>query len=613
MKLDFMHGDDESMKQSKRISLWRRIISIFIITSTIPIILLCLFMFYNTSDVLKKNTETLMQNSLKQLNDNLEIQLEAYEDILYQLYTGDEIVEWVDKLNAEEDIPVTVNQLRRYLRGILNSKDYIRSITIITESGMEVTYDCITATTYANSWIENFSISMDDLYKKISSDNKTHMYSTEYGTTFASQDHYLFHLGHRIIDYRDLEKQMGIIIISLDEELLQRILEPSYENISANILLDENGRVISCYIKEKIGTVLFQKDTKEEEKLNSYKSFISEALQMNKEYVSVYSYKNEKLQWEIVSATDQSVFMNEIYNKAHIIAIVCALLLFVTLFMVWKLSHQLIESVNTVVASMKSAGAGNLSTRIPVSETMPMEIETVALQFNETLEKLVYAQQKEKEATDKQREAEIKALEAQINPHFLYNTLDTINWMAIDRDEFYISNAISSLATILRYAITDSNGTVCVRDEIEWLKKYIYLQQFRLKNKFVRIIEVAPEVLDIEIHKLLLQPFIENAIIHGFKGEQDEYILEVLLRMENESLTIIIRDNGSGMEPDLVEKINNGQQVKSEEKSHIGMDNAIMRLNMYCEGRAKVHVISELGKGTEITLLLPITICDSCK
>jgi len=242
-----------------------------------------------------------------------------------------------------------------------------------------------------------------------------------------------------------------------------------------------------------------------------------------------------------------------------------------------------------------------------------MEIETVALQFNETLEKLVYAQQKEKEATDKQREAEIKALEAQINPHFLYNTLDTINWMAIDRDEFDISNAISSLATILRYAITDSNGTVCVRDEIEWLKKYIYLQQFRLKNKFVRIIEVAPEVLDIEIHKLLLQPFIENAIIHGFKGEQDEYILEVLLRMENESLTIIIRDNGSGMEPDLVEKINNGQQVKSEEKSHIGMDNAIMRLNMYCEGRAKVHVISELGKGTEITLLLPITICDSCK
>ncbi len=140
-------------------------------------------------------------------------------------------------------------------------------------------------------------------------------------------------------------------------------------------------------------------------------------------------------------------------------------------------------------------------------------------------EKLVCALEKEKKKQRISREkAEIRALEAQINPHFLYNTLDTINWMAIDRGEFDISNAIGSLANILRYAITDSNGTVCIRDEIEWLKKYIYLQQFRLKNKFVRVIEVAPELLDVKIHKLLLQPFIENAIIHGFNGEQDEYI-----------------------------------------------------------------------------------------
>ncbi len=95
---------------------------------------------------------------------------------LYQLYTGDEIVEWVDKLNAEEDMPVTISQLRRYLRGILNSKDYIRSITIITESGLEVTYGCIATTTYANSWIENFSYSTEELYEEISSDNKLHVF-----------------------------------------------------------------------------------------------------------------------------------------------------------------------------------------------------------------------------------------------------------------------------------------------------------------------------------------------------------------------------------------------------------------------------------------------------
>lgn len=596
----------KSMEKTKQISLWRRLIFIFIMTSTIPIIILCLLMLYETSTALRQNTDALMQNSVKQLGDNLDIQMEAYQDLLYQLYTGDDMVEWVDRINDDYDKPVTINQLRRYLRGILNSKDYIRSITIITESGTEVTYNCIAATTYANSWIDNFSYSMEELYYTISSDNKTHIYSTEYGTTFASEDYYLLHLGHRIIDYRKLEKENGIVILSLDEKVLQQILESSNKNGNENFLVDDEGRIVSCSDKTRIGQQIFEPEASEEEKLDKYRQFAGELLQVNKEYVSIYTGRNEKMQWEIVSAADQSIFMMEIYSKMRIIAGVCLLLLFVTLFLVWKQGRQLMESVNIVVKAMKSVGAGDLETRVPIPEQMPREIETVALQFNDTLEKLVNAQKKEKEATDRQRKAEIRALEAQINPHFLYNTLDTINWMAIDRDEFDISNAINSLATILRYAITDSNGTVTVRDEVEWLRKYIYLQQFRLKNKFVREIEVQPEVWEVKIHKLLLQPFVENAIIHGFRGEQEQCILEVIFTGETDGLHIAIRDNGSGMEPELVEKVNSGQQIRSEGKSHIGMDNAIMRLNSYSDGKAKIFVKSELGKGTEVNIFWPI-------
>lgn len=599
-------GWGKSMGKTKQISLWRRLIFIFIMTSTIPIIILCLLMLYETSTALRQNTDALMQNSVKQLGDNLDIQMEAYQDLLYQLYTGDDMVEWVDRINDDYDKPVTINQLRRYLRGILNSKDYIRSITIITESGTEVTYNCIAATTYANSWIDNFSYSMEELYYTISSDNKTHIYSTEYGTTFASEDYYLLHLGHRIIDYRKLEKENGIVILSLDQKVLQQILESSNKNGNENFLVDDEGRIVSCSDKTRIGQQIFEPEASEEEKLDKYRQFAGELLQVNKEYVSIYTGRNEKMQWEIVSAADQSIFMMEIYSKMRIIAGVCLLLLFVTLFLVWKQGRQLMESVNIVVKAMKSVGAGDLETRVPIPEQMPREIETVALQFNDTLEKLVNAQKKEKEATDRQRKAEIRALEAQINPHFLYNTLDTINWMAIDRDEFDISNAINSLATILRYAITDSNGTVTVRDEVEWLRKYIYLQQFRLKNKFVREIEVQPEVWEVKIHKLLLQPFVENAIIHGFRGEQEQYILEVIFTGETDGLHIAIRDNGSGMEPELVEKVNSGQQIRSEGKSHIGMDNAIMRLNSYSDGKAKIFVKSELGKGTEVNIFWPI-------
>ncbi len=592
----------------KKISLRKRLITIFVITSTIPIILLCLSMFYSTSTALRKNTEMLTQTSLKQMDDNMQIWLESYEDILYQLYTNDDVVAWVDKLNESQDVPVTINQLRRFLRGLLNTKDYIRSITIITESGMLITYNQLTPVTYANPWIGNFSLSQDELYEEVSLDNGTHIFSTEYGTRFANEEFYLFHLSHRIIDYRNLNKKNGIVILSLDEHLLRDILQIQEEdggNSNTNFLVDGNGRIISCDFQDGIGKVLFRGEPDFGERVEKYEEYARKSSLLDMKYTSVYAYHDEKLNWDIVNITDQSVFMKELKGKAYVIAAIGVILLMTTLILVWKLSGQLVKSVNRVVAFMKKTEAGNLSIRVPLNEKMPIEIETVALQFNGTLKKLEYALQKEKEAGEKQRKAEIKALEAQINPHFLYNTLDTINWMAIEKDEFDISNAINSLATILRYAISDSSGMVSVRDEIEWLKKYIYLQQFRLKNKFVCKIEASPDILEYRMHKLLLQPFVENAIIHGFTGEQDQYILEVILKKKESFLSIVIRDNGKGMDRQVVEQVNHGLPVGTEEKKHIGLDNAITRLHMYCNAQGKIYIKSEQGRGTEIILLLP--------
>jgi two-component system sensor histidine kinase YesM len=157
--------------------------------------------------------------------DNMKISLESYEDLLYQIYTNDDVVKWVDNPNNEEDVAVTVNQLRRYLRGLLNTKDYIRSITVITDSGQLVTYDQLTPTTYDNSWMKNYSLQEADLYEQISSDNKTHILPTEFGTRFASENYYLFHIAHTVIDYRALEKRSAVVIVSLAEQFLQELMK----------------------------------------------------------------------------------------------------------------------------------------------------------------------------------------------------------------------------------------------------------------------------------------------------------------------------------------------------------------------------------------------------
>ena len=196
-------------------------------------------------------------------------------------------------------------------------------------------------------------------------------------------------------------------------------------------------------------------------------------------------------------------------------------------------------------------------------------------------------------------------LEAQINPHFLYNTLDTINWMAIDHDAYDVSNAITSLARILRYGIEGSNQVVTVRDEMAWLRQYISLQQIRLKNSLDVKIQVPEDLMDLPIHKLLFQPFVENAILHGFEGVKRTHELAIALKRGEKTLHVTIRDNGRGMNAAQCQMLEESS-VSQESKHHIGVRNALQRMRMYYGRNVQIHVESEVDMGTCITLELPI-------
>lgn len=542
----------------KKLSLRKKLILLFVLTSTLPIILLGLYDLYNMKSVLYENTDFFVSENLDRVDDNLNICLDSYNDLLYQIYTNDDLVEWVDNLNDGVNEAVTTNQMRRFLRGLFYAKDYVRSITVITEEGEIITYDQMTPATYENSWIKNYSLSLDEMYYRVSGDNHTVFFDTEYGTTFANEDFYLFHMAHRIVDYKKPYRRNGIVILSVDERFLQDILQTNSnkadESPDFNCLIGRKGQIISCPDSSLIGTYVIpptisEKYT-EEERNKAYSSFIKKNGDV-KPYTNVYSYYDEALGWEIVEPIDQSSLMSEMNKKESIIVLASFVLLLATIL-----------ALRDVLA-------------------------------------------KEKETQDEQRNAEIKALEAQINPHFLYNTLDTINWMAIDKDEFDISNAINSLAQILRYAISKSEEMVPLHDEVEWLKKYIYLQQYRLKNKFVCRVEAAPEIMNVKIHKLLLQPFIENAIIHGFSKNQEEYILDVSLSEENEGIKIVIKDNGCGIAKEALEKLNRGENVTDDNKNHLGVKNALTRLHMYYQSQEKVSIESEEGIGTTIMLWIP--------
>ena len=126
-----------------------------------------------------------------------------------------------------------------------------------------------------------------------------------------------------------------------------------------------------------------------------------------------------------------------------------------------------------------------------------------------------------------------------------------------------------------------------------------------MKNKFHCDIHVSPEVQDWKIHKLLLQPFVENAILHGFRYAQEEYLLEIVFSQEEGRLKIRITDNGAGFDTSVVDRIMRGEPAPEDEKGHIGLENAILRFDMYTDGRGILKIDSHLGEGTTVEMEFP--------
>ncbi len=575
-----------------------RLLLSFLVFSILPVLTLTFYSYGRIANVVQDNIDQLIENNMAMISRNLDVTLSAYSDILTQLYTSDDVVSLANYINDGNDVALHRNQLLRTLRAACYFRPYIQGITILLPNGGSVFYDKLTGSATQNAWLSCYPESGADILSVTSADNLLHLLPTAFAAYINIESRYLFHLAHRIINYRYIYKQCGVVILSIDSDLLMETINYDTANGSSeNILLDGNGVVLASAHGDQIGKK-FQ-DAQAE-------SLALAKLDMKGD-LHIYSCSNAEYGWQIIRVLDQSAIRKRILSQQSwfFIALMigsCALLAAVIVF-----TGRMTSSIRGVVLAMAKAGCGDMDTRLSLPNNAPKEILLIANDFNRMMDEIGDMMDEVHIANERQRKAELTAVEAQLNPHFLYNTLDTINWMAIDREQYEISNCISALGGILRYAIDRSNLRVKVRDELNWVEKYVYLQRTRLKNEFTFTSDVAEETLDCRVHKLLFQPYVENAIIHGFEGVKGPCELKLSITKEAETLLIIIADNGKGMtEQAIRDAFGTPQAERESERSHIGIRNAMTRLDMYYGGRASVEVYSSQGGGTTVTLRVPI-------
>ncbi len=310
--------------------------------------------------------------------------------------------------------------------------------------------------------------------------------------------------------------------------------------------------------------------------------------------------------WRTVGVFSMDEVMSSVNTIVYILFTCVIISLVLVVIVSFKFSRTLTNPIFKLKRLMKQAESGDLTVRFNFQHND--EIGELGQSFNhmiariDQLIQMVYVEQENK------RTAEMKSLQEQIKPHFLYNTLDTISWMARDYDAEDIVRLVDALTNMFRIGLSHGKDIITVKEEITHVSNYLYIQKIRYKDKLNYVIHVDESLYAIEVPKLILQPLVENAIYHGVKAKRGGGTITITGVPEGENLVFTVQDDGAGMLQEKVEELNRRMSERSvlDEQKSFGLFYIRERIQL-CYGTGYgVHVESTLGEGTRVTITLPL-------
>ncbi|WP_313999608.1 sensor histidine kinase [uncultured Paenibacillus sp.] len=274
-----------------------------------------------------------------------------------------------------------------------------------------------------------------------------------------------------------------------------------------------------------------------------------------------------------------------------------ASLLALSLLFAYLISARISSPVNKLLLAIKRVGGGDFNAKINVEGKD--ELGHVLTKFNSMNEKVKELINENYIVKLREKETEILALNIQLNPHFLYNTLNIINWMAVNGEKEQVSGMLVSLSRMLQYTTDNRRDSTFLKDDIRWLRDYIVIMQNRFEHRLRVDFDIQPELMEASVPKLFLQPLVENAIIHGFRDMDTVGLITVYGCRQEDDIRFCVEDNGSGIEPERL------KMLLGEASSSVGIRNVDKRIKLLYGSRYGIEIESEPGLGTRVNLLIP--------
>lgn len=555
-----------------------------------------------TNSSIYENSVMYTQKIIGQLNQNIDSYI-SYMDNIASLVAGSGDAykylyseSGIDALSLKE-----YNQCRQRLteqfKTILKGRSDIRNIGIVRrENGSSSLFNNGMSTRNQNLKLDTQHWYADAVGKY----DHYNLTSSHVQNVISGERPWVITLSRGIRNYTGEGDSDGVVFIDLNYSAISELCTQNSVGTKGYVfILDQDGNIVYHPQQQQLYNEL---QTENISLIMNAKTDVVTAGKGDDEKIYALSH-SETTGWTIVGCMNMSEHLKNSRKARSIYVLVALGLIAVALVISSEIARNITFPIQKLRDSMKRVQKGDFSAA-EIEVYSDNEIGSLTRSFNVMTHKIQDLMAQNIQEQEQKRKIELKALQSQINPHFLYNTLDSIIWMAEGKKNEEVVLMTASLARLLRQSISIENELVTIGQEIEYVRSYLTIQKMRYKDKLEFEINVDSRITHAQIIRLVLQPIVENAIYHGLKYKESKGMLKVHGYELGERIIIDITDDGVGMDEETLKHIYDKHKVNYHSNG-VGVYNIQQRLVLYYGKEYGIIYHSEKGKGTTATVVIP--------
>lgn len=581
-------GPKQIRQQKNRLQIWmnsslkRRLVILFLLFAVIPSMVITILSYSRASQTIVDDKVIRAQQDMQLFIRLFELRLRDFESISEGVVFQPEFkTDDFDSLSGSEQL-YRINQIENHILKQMNKDQMIDSIYLIGDDFNVVP-----------SIVRNHTVFFEEdqrSYKKL---------TDTIGGDWVYRSGNDQYLTYRQLVYDKVTfKTIGLCVLNVKREAIDLIYEDILgAYVEEIVVLDQEGRIHYSYGRNDGALTLpMLRDKKSDQEL-------LDGLYLQEDYIMLVEGNDTQFSFMIKVPVDY------LYKESRALLMNISVILIIVIILAVSValnsSKQFIRPIHRMVDTITQNRSGDLSQKIPIE--YDNEIGFLSSNYNAMVEETDQLIRNLDRQYYEKRKAELDALQSQITPHFLYNTLNSIRCLARINKETSIETALTSTIELLQLTISNKEVLIAIEDELAIVKNYLKLYAFRMNYDMDTDYNVDPKLLQYRTVKFTLQPFVENAIHHGVDVQSDDARISINIHRSGDDILFEVEDNGAGMTDQQIEDILSGKRAQYQSKFNgIGVKNVVERIRLHYGEGYGVSYHSEKGKGTKVSIRIPM-------